>query len=307
MLVCASRASALAIAQARIVAGRLARFGVASTILTVTTTGDRVQDRSLVNIGAQSLFVRELEQSVREGSAHYAVHSCKDVPTMLSDDMQLAAISRREDPRDVFCSEKYARFEELPSGARVGTSSLRRRAQLARRRADLHYADIRGNIDTRLRKLRGGEYDAIVLAAAGLRRLGIGAEHVVPFAIEELVPAVGQGALAVETRADASRVAQQLRSAINDDRTERAVRCERAALGALGGGCQSPIGIHAGFVGDRLIARGVIATLDGAADVRAQLEGDASSLEAAQALGLALAQTMLQSGAASLAGSRSHA
>lgn len=297
-VVCASRASALALTQTRAIAAKVAQLGIATTILNVTTTGDRVQDRSLVAIGSDSLFVKELELALRDGRAQYAVHSCKDLPSALPDDMQIAAISKREDPRDAFCSENYASFAELPQGARVGTSSSRRRAQLAALRSDLLYVDIRGNVDTRLRKLREGQYDAIVLALAGLRRLGVRAKHTVAFETAQLVPAAGQGALAVETRTDCGELAAHLREAVNDDETERTVLCERAALRALQGGCQAPIGIHARFENGTLGVDGVIAAVDGSAVVRESMRGPAPSIAQAQALGIALAERMLQSGAA---------
>jgi len=293
----ASRASALAMTQTRMVAAKLAGLGIATQILNVTTTGDRVQDRPLVAIGSESLFVKELELALRDGRAQYAVHSCKDLPSTLPDDMLIAAISTREDPRDAFCSEKYGSFADLPPGARVGTSSLRRRAQLAALRADLQYVDVRGNVDTRLRKLRDGQYEAIVLASAGLRRLGVAATHTVPFEIAQMVPAVGQGALAVEVRSDAVELGQLLREAVNDEQTERAVMCERAALSTLQGGCQAPIGIHARYEESRLVVDGVIASLDGSSVVRDRMRDDASSIEAAQALGVALAQKLLERGA----------
>lgn len=299
-LVCASRASALAMTQTRMVAAKLAAHGIATTILNVTTTGDRVQDRSLVAIGAESLFVKELELALRDGRAHYAVHSCKDLPSTLPDDMRLAAISAREDPRDAFCSERYERFADLPPGARVGTSSLRRRAQLAALRPDLEYADVRGNVDTRLRKLREGQYDAIVLANAGLRRLGVSATHTVPFEVSEIVPAVAQGALAVETRADADGIAQRIHEAINDKRTEHAVLCERAALRTLQGGCQAPIGIHARFEASELVVDGVIASLDGAAVVRDRRSAQVDNAADAEALGVQLAQVLIGAGAANI-------
>jgi hydroxymethylbilane synthase len=297
VLVCASRASALAMRQTRIVAAKLAQLGIASTIINVTTMGDRVQDRSLAAIGSDSLFVKELEYALRDGRAQYAVHSCKDLPSTLPDDMRLAAISSREDPRDAFCSERYASFADLPAGARVGTSSLRRRAQLACLRADLDYVDIRGNVDTRLRKLRDGQYDAIVLACAGLRRLAVSATHTVPFEVTTMVPSVGQGALAVEVRSDDAALAQLLRNAINDELAERAILCERAALAALQGGCQAPIGIHARYERDQLIVDAVIANPDGSSAVREQARQDAATSEAAQEIGIALARKMLDRGA----------
>jgi hydroxymethylbilane synthase len=296
-LTCASRGSALAMTQTRLIAAKLAQFGIATSILNVTTTGDRVQDRSLVAIGAESLFVKELELALREKRADYAVHSCKDLPSMLPDDMRIAAISTREDPRDVFCSERYESFAALPAGARVGTSSLRRRAQLAALRPDLEYADVRGNVDTRLRKLRDGQYDAIVLAAAGLLRLGVQATYTVPFEPAQIVPAVAQGALAVETRADAHEISERLRAAINDPQAERAVLCERAALRTLQGGCQAPIGIHARDEGERLVADGVIASLDGTKLVRERRSAQATSVEQAETLGVELARAMLERGA----------
>jgi len=283
--------------QTRTIAAKLAQAGVATTILNVTTTGDRVQDRSLVAIGAESLFVKELEHALRDGRAQYAVHSCKDLPSTLPGDMTIAAISQREDPRDVFCSEHYANFHDLPPGARVGTSSLRRRAQLASLRGDLQYADVRGNIDTRLRKLREGQYDAIVLAAAGLRRLGVSATHTVPFDVTQIVPAVAQGALAVETLKSSQMLAQRLHEAVNDPETERAILCERAALRTLQGGCQAPIGIHARYENDMLLVDAVIATLDGATVLRDSVRGLAPDAQTAETLGSSLAQRMLANGA----------
>jgi hydroxymethylbilane synthase len=300
VVVCASRGSALAMTQTRTIAAKLAQAGIATTILNITTTGDRIQDRSLVSIGAESLFVKELELALRDGRAHYAVHSCKDLPSTLPADMRIAAISRREDARDVFCSEHYASFEELPSGARVGTSSLRRRAQLAAMRSDLHYADVRGNIDTRLRKLREGQYDAIVLASAGLRRLGVGATYTIPFEVGQMVPAVAQGALAVETLESANVLAQRLREAVNDEETERAVLCERAALRTLQGGCQAPIGIHARYENGELAVDAVIASLDGSTVLRESARGPAPTTDSAEALGAGLAQRMLARGAQSI-------
>jgi len=307
--VCATRGSQLAMTQTRTVAAKLAQRGIATTLLTVTTTGDRVQDRALTAIGAESLFIKELELALRDGRADYAVHSCKDLPTQLPHDMRIAAISQREDPRDVFCSERYASFDELPAGAVVGTSSLRRRAQLAALRADLEYRDIRGNVDTRLRKLREGQYDAIVLASAGLRRLNVRATHTVAFEPDRLVPSVAQGALAVEVAGHSVDLAQQLREAINDERTELAVLCERAALRALQGGCQAPIGIYANFDGDVLTVRGVVASLDGTTVIRARENAPVRDCAAAERLGICLASALRDGGAGAIiaASPRPHA
>ncbi len=242
---CASRGSELALTQARAVAAKLAQRGIASTIVKVRTLGDRVTDRPVHALERENVFVTELESALRDGRADYAVHSCKDLPSALAADMELAAISAREDPRDAFCSDAYERFADLPAGARVGTSSPRRRAQLAALRPDLEYVDLRGNVDTRLRKLREGEFAAIVLAMAGLNRLKAAARYTVPFETSEIVPAAGQGALAVETRTDSSALAQQLRAAINDQHSELTITAERATLHALRAGCSAPIGVFA--------------------------------------------------------------
>ena len=288
-LVCASRASVLAMTQTRTVMAKLARSGVASTVINISTKGDEVQDRSLASIGTDSVFVKELEFALREGRADYAVHSCKDLPSTLPDDMELTAVVERADPHDVYCSEKYASFEELPPNARVGTSSPRRRAQLEAMRDDLDYRDIRGNVDTRLRKLREGQYDAIVLAAAGLDRLGARAAHMVPFAADTLVPAVAQGALAVETRRG-DPVGAVLRTALNDPEREREVIAERAFLRGMRGGCQAPIGAHAtyeGAEGSMVLLAAV--GLGAAGVVRGERRAAVASAADAEALGTALA------------------
>lgn len=292
-VVCASRASKLAMIQSRGVAAKLAQTGTATTILNVATTGDRAQDRPISALGSENVFVQELELALRERRADYAVHSCKDLPSDLAADMRIAAISAREDARDAFCSESFPDFWKLPPGARVGTSSARRRTQLLALRADLSYVDIRGNVDTRLRKLREHEYDAIVLAMAGLRRLGLEARFTVPFDVDQLVPAVAQGALAAETRAEDEVLASRLREAINDPRSEVCVLAERAALRALRGGCQSPIGIHARLGdGDELHIRGVVLSFDGARVVSASRSGIVRDGERAAVLGAALAAAL---------------
>ncbi|MBV8117919.1 MAG: hydroxymethylbilane synthase, partial [Candidatus Eremiobacteraeota bacterium] len=244
-VVCASRASALAMVQTRAIAARLAARGIATTILPVTTTGDRQRDRPIERLASVNVFVTELETALRERRANYAVHSCKDLPSDLAIDMRIAAISSREDPRDAFCSERFASFDAMPAGAIVGTSSPRRRVQLAALRPDLRYEDVRGNVDTRLRRLREGRFDAVVLAMAGLKRLRQRATHTVAFPVETIVPAVAQGTLAAETRDDDADLAGELRAAVNDPIAELCVRCERAALRALRAGCSAPIGVHA--------------------------------------------------------------
>jgi hydroxymethylbilane synthase len=301
-LVCATRGSALATTQARLITAALARAGIPSTLLTITTRGDAVQDRSIAAIG-ENVFVGELELALRERRADYAVHSCKDLPSTLAADMTIAALTAREDPRDAFCSERWPSFAALPAGARVGTSSPRRRAQLHALRPDLDYVDVRGNVDTRLRKLRDGAYDAIVLALAGLRRLDVAATHTVPFAIDELTPAVGQGALAVETRRD-DPFAVRLDALLGDPATTLAVTAERAFLRALRGGCQAPVGAHGTFSGGRLRLTGAIGAPHGDKVLRATRDavitvGDVST---AEALATALAGDLLAAGGAALLG-----
>ncbi len=303
-LVCATRASALAMWQTRHTIARLATAGIASTILQLSTKGDQVQDRSLAAIGTDSLFVKELEHALREGRADYAVHSCKDLPSTLPDDMRLAAIGLREDPRDAFCSELYPSFETLPAGALVGTSSPRRRAQLQALRGDLRYDVIRGNVDTRLRKLREGEFDAIFLAMAGLKRLGLGATYTVPMDPKTIVPAVGQGALAIECRASDEALAAKLAEILGDRATTLAVTAERAYLRTLRGGCQAPVGAHGTLDGEHLHLAGVIAALDGSHVVRGELRVRCTTLEEADALGAALARELESRGGAAILGPR---
>ncbi len=290
-LVCASRASALATAQARGIAALIARHGIASEIIDVTTAGDRDQRTPIHALGDANVFVKELEAALREGRADYAVHSCKDLPSDLAGDMAIAAISVREDPRDAFCSERYESFEMLPPGAVVGTSSLRRRRQLEAMRPDLTYADLRGNVDTRLRKLSEGAYDAIVLAMAGLNRLRARAAYVVPFSVEQIVPAAAQGALAVETRSQDAALARELRSAVNDPDAERCVRCERAVLRTLRAGCSAPVGVHARATGRHIAVEVAYAVPGGI--LRERIDADAPTPPEAEALGEALARRLL--------------
>jgi hydroxymethylbilane synthase len=300
-LVCATRRSALATIQSRCVAARLAERGIATTLLGVTTAGDRDRKTPIDRLGEVNVFVKELENALRERRADYAVHSCKDLPGSLPEDMRIAAISRREDARDAFCSERYASFESLPAGAVVGTSSPRRRSQLAALRPDLRYEVLRGNVDTRLRKLAVREYDAVVLAMAGLNRLGVTAPHVVPFAIERVVPAVGQGALAVEIQAGNDWLRGVLHDAVNDIETELCVAAERAALRALRAGCSAPLGIHAHLAKEKMIAHGAFAPECGAL-TRARVELPCATLDQAEALGIELAARLKASEPAATSG-----
>jgi hydroxymethylbilane synthase len=302
-LVCATRASALAMTQAKLVMAALALAGLPSTVLEVTTRGDAVQDRSIAAIGTDNVFVKELELALRERRADYAVHSCKDLPSTLAGDMALAAVTAREDPRDAYCSERYPAFADLPRGARVGTSSPRRRAQLRALRPDLVYEDVRGNVDTRLRKLREGRYDAIVLACAGLNRLGLRAAHTAPFPVDQLTPAVGQGALGIETRAG-DPLGARLEALLEDARSAIAVRAERVFLRTCRGGCQAPIGCHASWDDGRFSIAGAIAAPDGSEVLRSAREAalGVADVASAEALAVTLAREMLAEGGAALLG-----
>jgi hydroxymethylbilane synthase len=288
--VCATRRSPLAMMQSHAVAERLAGRGIATTMLGVTTTADR-DARPIERMDSVNVFVSELERALREKRADYAVHSCKDLPSSLAQDMHLAAIGAREDARDAFCSERFTTFASLPAGSIVGTSSPRRRAQMEAVRPDLRYESVRGNVETRLRKVRDGEYAAIVLAMAGLRRLKTGATYVVPFSPDEMVPAVGQGAIAVETRAGDETLSTDIAEAFDDATARLCVECERSALAAMHAGCSAPIGIYAELDGDMMNVRG-FAQREATAVVRARLERNVTSLDEARALGRAMASEL---------------
>jgi hydroxymethylbilane synthase len=302
-VVCATRKSQLAMTQTRMIMAALARAGIPSQVLEITTRGDAVQDRSIAAIGTDNVFVKELELALRERRADYAVHSCKDLPSTLADDLTLAAISAREDARDAYCSERFPTLDDLPPGARVGTSSPRRRAQLSALRGDLRYDDIRGNVDSRLRKLREGEYDAIVLACAGMNRLGMRATHTVPFPVDRLTPAVAQGALGIETRAG-DPLAARLEALLGDPSTAIAVRAERAFLRTLRGGCQAPVGAHGTWSEGRFSFTGAIAAIDGSRVLRESRQAalDVRDVAAAETLAADLARELLAAGGAELLG-----
>jgi len=249
----ATRESRLALWQAEHVRDLLqARFGLQVGLLGMTTRGDQILDRSLSKVGGKGLFVKELEVALEEGRAHLAVHSLKDVPMELPGGFVLAAVLEREDPRDAFVSNRFASVAELPQGAVVGTSSLRRVVQLMNLRPDLRIEPLRGNLDTRLRKLDEGGYDAIVLAAAGLKRLGLADRIRAAFDEASMVPAAGQGALGIEVRADASALRAQLAQLVHAP-TWMSVHAERAVSRALGGSCSMPLAAHAVWQGDQLV------------------------------------------------------
>jgi hydroxymethylbilane synthase len=286
MLVIGSRGSQLALWQAHWVEARLDALGLESRIEIIRTTGDRVTTVPLSIVGGKGLFTKEIEDALLAREVDLAVHSLKDLPTEIPEGLQITAIPEREDARDAMVGKRLA---ELREGAKVGTSSLRRSAQLRRLRPDLQVESVRGNVDTRLRKLDEGQYEALVLAAAGLMRLGWSDRIAEALAPEVMCPAVGQGALAVETR-----VGEDTCAALDHAQTRAAVTAERALLGALGGGCQTPIGAHAQVVGERLRIVAIVLSGDGEQSVRDEAEGLAGE---AGLIGRELGKSLLRLGA----------
>jgi hydroxymethylbilane synthase len=291
-LVIASRGSQLALWQARWVAAQLTALGHECRIEIIKTTGDKITDVPLAQVGGKGLFTKEIEEALLDGRADLAVHSLKDLPTELPAGLALAAVPAREDPHDAVVGHKLV---DLPAGAKVGTSSLRRAAQLRRLRPDLTIESIRGNLDTRLRKLDEGQYDAIVLAAAGLKRLGWAARIAETLPAEIMCPAVGQGALAIETRL--SGAGWDACGALDHYATHSAVAAERAFLRALGGGCQVPIGAHATVNGASLHLAGLVIAPDGSAVVRGERDGETAN---AEQIGAELGAQLLEQGARAL-------
>jgi hydroxymethylbilane synthase len=268
-----SRGSQLALWQANHIGGLLRERGHEIEIEVISTTGDKILDVALAKVGTKGMFTKELEQALADGRVDLAVHSLKDLPTTLSPGFEIAAIPKREDPRDVFCSGKYESIERLPERARVGTSSLRREAQLRALRPDLDILPLRGNVDTRLRKLEAGEYHAVILAAAGLNRLGKAQWIGQIISPDVMCPAAGQGALAIEIRAVDSDTRRNL-GFLDDTAARAATACERALLNAMGGGCQVPIGALAEIRDGKLRLQGVVARPDGTRVLRESAEGD---------------------------------
>ena len=264
-LVYATRKSALALAQCRAFVARLvaANPGLETEELQVVTSGDRIQDRPLSEVGGKGLFVKEIEEALLDGRAHIAVHSIKDVPGVLPDGLGIACIPERESPFDVLVSPVHGSLAKLPQGAKVGTSSLRRLVELRGKRPDLDIVPLRGNVDTRLKKVQSGDYDAIVLAHAGMRRLGLDAHASEVLSAEECLPAVGQGALGIECKLDDGPT-RALLEKLHHAETARAVRAERGVLMQLEGDCKTPIGAFAERVGDELRLRAMIAEPSGA-------------------------------------------
>ncbi|BCU81227.1 porphobilinogen deaminase [Polycladomyces abyssicola] len=260
----------------------------------IVTKGDRILDVTLSKIGGKGLFVKEIEQALLDGRIDIAVHSMKDMPGEIPDGLVIGAVTRREDPRDCLITRSGQSLEELPSGARIGTSSLRRQAQILAYRPDVTVEPVRGNLDTRLRKMQEGQFDGILLAVAGLSRMGWQDRVTQALSTDIMVPAVGQGALAIQCRADDTEVLEGLKK-INDPETERAVRAERAFLHAFEGGCHLPVGAYAEETGGLIRLIGMVAHPDGQKVLRGTVEGTEP-----EQVGRTLAQQLLEKGAGEL-------
>jgi len=289
-----TRASLLAVTQSTWVKTQIeqAHPGTQVELVKITTKGDRILDVPLAKVGGKGLFVKEIEDALLAGEVDLAVHSMKDVPTELPEGLHIGIIPVRETPRDAFLSVQYASIAALPTGATVGTSSLRRKSQLMALRPDLTIVDLRGNIDTRLRKLDEGIFDAIILAGAGLHRLNKAERITTLLEPDQMLPAISQGALGIELRRDDAELLAGLQF-LHHPTTATAVAAERAFLLRLEGGCQVPIGAHASLAGDRISLSGLIAAVDGSLLLREQIDGPAQD---AAALGTILAETLLAKG-----------
>ena len=288
-----SRGSALALWQAEFVRGWLAARGTAVDIVRIRTAGDQFQQGSVAGIGLKGVFIKEIEDALLSGTVDLAVHSLKDMPTEIPPGLEIAAIPAREDPRDCLVSRDGRKLSELPAGARVGTSSLRRAAQLRHHRRDLEIAELRGNVDTRLRKVQEGAYAAVVVARAGVKRLGHENRVTEVLEPEVMLPAVGQGALAIEIRS-ANPELIELLADFDHPETRTAISAERAVLAALEGGCQVPLGAWARIAGDALVLDACVCAPDGSEVLRERGEGPAMQPEA---LGRAVAQRLRAAGA----------
>jgi hydroxymethylbilane synthase len=291
----ATRKSPLALWQAEHVRQLLqhAHPGLEVELLKMATQGDKIIDTPLAKIGGKGLFVKELEQGLLNGDADIAVHSMKDVPVELPDGLHLAVVLKREEPRDAFVSNHYQRFEDLPQGARVGTASLRRQCQLASLRPDLEILNLRGNVGTRLKKLDDSHYDAIILAAAGLIRLGLEQRIAQKIPIDKCLPAIGQGVIGIECRSD-DRLTNELIAILADAQTQVCITAERALNQRLQGGCQVPIGGYAQLDGNILHMRGLVGHPDGRTIIQAEKSG---ATQQARDIGTAVADELLAMGA----------
>jgi hydroxymethylbilane synthase len=295
-----TRGSRLALIQCEQVAAGLRAHGARAEIVVIRTSGDRLAQVALADFGGKALFVKEIEEALLAGQVDVGVHSLKDMPAALPAGLTLAAFPAREDPADVLLTRGPGGWDGLPRGARVGTSSLRRRALVLARRPDLQPEPIRGNVETRIQKLGAGACDATILAAAGLRRLGLDPPHCTPLPVDEFVPAVGQGILAVEAR-EADREVLELLGRLDDTRSRSEAVAERAFLDRLGADCHTPVAGHARHDGAALTLTGVVASLDGATVLRWQVSGEPRE---AGRLGTAVAEELLARGAKTLLDAR---
>lgn len=290
-----TRGSKLAIAQSDWVKAKIEAEHprVAVELVKIKTTGDKILDSPLSRIGGKGLFVKEIEDALLKGDVDLAVHSMKDLPAELPGELELSIFPKREDPRDAFLSTRFTSIQNLPHGATVGTSSLRRAAQLLHIRPDLRVSPLRGNVDTRIRKMESGDVEAVILAAAGLNRLGLSKRITALLAPEMFLPAIGQGILGVELRRE-DRTVSTLLGFLNDGDTEVAARAERAFLGRLGGGCQVPVAAYAELKEGGLHLEGMVAELDGSVVLRRKSRG---SSKRAEEMGRDLAEELLAAGA----------
>ncbi|RUM57682.1 MAG: hydroxymethylbilane synthase [Persephonella sp.] len=289
-----TRKSKLALWQTEFIAKKIKEFfpEVEIEIVKITTKGDKILDVPLAKIGGKGLFVKEIEEALLNNEIDLAVHSLKDVPTYFPDGLGLGAITEREDPRDCLASIKYNTLEELPNGATVGTSSLRRKSQLLKLRPDLKIKDLRGNVDTRLKKLQNGEYDAIVLAYAGLKRLGLDDKATYIFSPYQFIPAVAQGFLGIEIRLDDKKTAEIVNK-LNHYESYLRAEAERAFLKRLEGGCQVPLGCYSEISGDSITLTGFISDLSGKRFLKETLKGKKWEYKD---LGVKLAERLLKKG-----------
>ena len=289
-----TRKSKLALWQANFIADQLKKFypAIEIELVHITTKGDKILDSPLSKIGGKGLFTNEIENQLIDGKIDIAVHSLKDIPAQLKNNFTIAAIPKREIPFDAFVSNDYKNFSDLPLNAKIGTSSLRRRAQILSIRSDLQIFDLRGNVDTRLKKLDDKNFDAIILAAAGLKRLGYEDRIKEIISPSIILPAVGQGALAIETLADRSDIIDLLKI-LDDFETRVAVSAERSFLKVVDGGCQVPIGVYAEISDKKVTIKAIISSLDGKNIFRDKISG---SIVDAEILGESLANNLLNSG-----------
>ncbi|MFN3787639.1 MAG: hydroxymethylbilane synthase [Sulfurihydrogenibium azorense] len=291
-----TRKSQLALWQANYIANLINQIhGVEVELVKITTSGDKILDVPLAKIGGKGLFVKEIEDAMLKGEIDIAVHSLKDVPTQLPEGLDIIAITEREDPRDAFLSTKYKSLKDLPAGAVVGTSSLRRKSQIMKMRDDLIINDLRGNVDTRIRKLEEGQYDAIILAYAGLKRLGLDSKASYIFSPQEMIPAVCQGFLGIEARVDDERIKKILEPINNQESFIRAT-AERSFLKTLEGGCQVPLGAYCEIKDDFIHITGFIADLEGKTFIKESLSEKLTNINQAKELGQRLANILLKRG-----------